>query len=150
MTDTVITSTRSEEKLLLLNQLEFLRTHRGRISIYEDAWCVNSNRPEFTFSIPATKSSISGLVSRYGTFYLNPEAMKFETELMEMGFVQTGALNFMCLKTEDGGWKMNDGVEVKKASEEKDIDVFSEVQAGDFAIQQKIISVGNRGCTKPI
>ena len=132
MAETLLNPFRVREKELLLNHLEFLRTHRGRVRLIDEAWCIESEKNEFTFAIPDCSSSVPALVSRYGRFYLKPSCLKFETELLSMGFKEKGGVNYLSLPTEDGGWQINSSIEVKRASTIKDFESFSEIQSKGF------------------
>jgi GNAT superfamily N-acetyltransferase len=121
-----------DERVLLRNYLHFLNQHQGHVHCFDDAWCVDSDREEYRFAIPGPRSSISALVSRYASFLLTEQNLKFEAPLTEMGFHSVGALNFLFLPAAEKITSAMGSAKVVKVAHEAEMETFSEVQARGF------------------
>jgi GNAT superfamily N-acetyltransferase len=121
-----------DERVLLRNYLHFLNQHQGHVHCFDDAWCVEGEREEYRFAIPGPRSSVAALVSRYASFLLTEQSMKFEAPLTEMGFHSVGALNFLFLSAGEKITPAVGNVRVIRVAHDAEMETFSEVQARGF------------------
>lgn len=109
---------------LLENHLEFLATHRGKVTRLADAFSVESERPEFTYAI-LKRAGDHELLKRFDRMQLLP-GETWNDPRFKKGF----SLSYMTF--EGAPWKRNPEIEVKKATNPADIAVFTHVQAAGF------------------
>lgn len=127
-----LTLARIDEDTLLRNHLHFLSRFRGNVHSYADAWCIDSDKAEYTFAIPGKNSTVTSLVSKYGRFQLRPQLLSMERPLVEMGFRHEGAFNYMYMPASEELHFHQRPIEVVRAETKQDIADFSEVQALGF------------------
>lgn len=83
------------ERVLLENYLEFLRTHRGTVTKQSDHWLVESDKKEFTFLIVGATSIPE--INHISTFYKTPWSGESNSNWLKIDKKHTHSLSYMIL-----------------------------------------------------
>jgi GNAT superfamily N-acetyltransferase len=126
------------ENPLLQNHIEFLRTHRGNISIENNIYTLMSEKESFNFAIPGVKTSLSEFMEKFKIFYLLPQCLTHEDLLRQKEYVNNSSINYMSIEISQSPWLVNEELSIKKATTEKDFEDFSEVQGRGFCEAEEV------------
>lgn len=121
---------------LFENHLEFLSTHRGTVTSLQDAFTVESDRPEFTYAVLG-RGGDRKLLERFNTVHLIPWSEPWNQQLDDSRYQPRGGLAYMTFEGDTARWSRNPKVEIVRADSEKEMDVFTHVQAAGFAQKQE-------------
>jgi len=121
------------ERSMMDNYLEFLRTHRGKVNYSHNAFIVESGKDDFTFAIANSETDIVALSSSFKKVYASEKDTKIISDLNDKGFKRAFGLTFMHLQNLFPSWTINDSVIVKKVENEKEMEAFSKVQCRGFS-----------------
>lgn len=83
------------ERVLLENHLEFLRTHRGTVTKQADHWIVESDKKEFTFLIVGSTPIPETI--QISTFYKTPWSGASNATWLKSNKKHTHTLSYMIL-----------------------------------------------------
>jgi len=117
---------------LYLNYLKFMRVFRGTVDTDETASSVQSEKEEFTFSVPHSKQGLVTLTSSLKTHtLLTPQ--DFESHL-PLGWKNHGGLTFMVKKerSSSGNIRVEAGVQLAEGNNLQIADDFSVAQCAGF------------------
>lgn len=118
--------------VLFENHLEFLRTHRGKVTKTGDHFCIQSEKAPFTYFVPGS-DDILPLLDRFSTAHLAPwVSAENRQEISKAGWVRKGSLSYMKLRAFVPASKPSPTVRSRTAKSIADIESFSEIQGRAF------------------
>lgn len=121
---------------LFENHIEFLSTHRGKVARLPDSFTIESDRPEFTYAVLGQGGDRT-LLNRFNSIHLIPWSDPWDQKLKDPRFQARGGLSYMTFDGTTDPWKRNPAVEIRRVADEREMDVFSHVQAAGFAQKQE-------------
>jgi ribosomal protein S18 acetylase RimI-like enzyme len=126
------------EAWLLDNHLTFLATHRGVVGRNGDTISIQSERPDFTYTLLGTTSTLDELAADVHTVQHLPWSGTTADALEEAGFVRAMGLSYMTLAEDHPDWRVRSDLVVGSVGTQLQMDSFSEVQSRGFCETQEI------------
>lgn len=120
------------EEVLLENHLSFLATHRGTIRRSGDTLSVESDRPEFTYTLLGKTSRVERLPGSTQVVQHFPWSEATAADLEKAGFTRTIGLSYMTLGERLPEWKVRNDLTIECAETQEQMDLFSNVQSRGF------------------
>ena len=120
------------EKELLENHLTFLATHRGKVTREGSTVFVESDRPEFTYTLLGRTSKLEHLPKRTQVIQHFPWSETTADDLGSAGFNRTIGLSYMTLGENLPEWRVRSDLEIEQVQDQAGMDLFSEVQSRGF------------------
>ncbi len=118
--------------ILLQNHLAFLATHRGLVRREGETYFIESDRPEFSYTILGRDIRAEDIPSAVKAIQHLPWSGVSVDDLKRAGFVPTMGLSYMVLAADASGWKNTPDLTIVRSHEAEHFETFSEVQSRGF------------------